>query len=338
MGDGCNDAKEVVAPLIEALYNRADSDLPKVLANVLDVDCEIHFTHPIEDLIGPAACYESVYAPLISAIPNLERRNYITMAGEVNNEIWVGCAGFYCGVFKSSWLDIPPTMQVVQMRFHEFYRVRESKVTEIQAVWDIPALMMQAGVWPMAPAIGIEWLVPGPATQDGCVPAPRDPVISADSTKLVADMLLSLGKFSTGGVDAMQLDRYWHPDFYWYGPAGIGSCCGVEGFRACHQIPFLNAMPDRVGTAETGHLFGDGDYVAFTGWPGMTMTVSGDGWMGIAPSDKKISMRSLDFWRCENGLIRENWVLIDLLDVYHQLGVNVFNRMREMTRHRRQDK
>ena len=117
-------------------YNRADSDLPKVLANVLDVDCEIHFTHPIEDLIGPAACYESVYAPLISAIPNLERRNYITMAGEVNNEIWVGCAGFYCGVFKSSWLDIPPTMQVVQMRFHEFYRVRESKVTEIQAVWD----------------------------------------------------------------------------------------------------------------------------------------------------------------------------------------------------------
>ena len=45
-------------------------------------------------------------------------------------------------------------------------------------------------------------------------------------------------------------------------------------------------------------------------------------------------MRSLDFWRCENGLIRENWVLVDLLDVYHQLGVDVFERMRELTRMR----
>jgi len=42
-------------------------------------------------------------------------------------------------------------------------------------------------------------------------------------------------------------------------------------------------------------------------------------------------MRSLDFWRVENGLIRENWVLVDLLHVYAQLGVDVFERMREFT-------
>ena len=46
---------------------------------------------------------------------------------------------------------------------------------------------------------------------------------------------------------------------------------------------------------------------------GMQMTVSGDGWMGIAPVNQKITMRSLDFRRCEKGLIRENWVLVDLL-------------------------
>jgi hypothetical protein len=43
-------------------------------------------------------------------------------------------------------------------------------------------------------------------------------------------------------------------------------------------------------------------------------------------------MRSLDFWRCENGLIRENWVLIDLLHVYDQIGVDVFSRMRSQFR------
>ena len=43
-------------------------------------------------------------------------------------------------------------------------------------------------------------------------------------------------------------------------------------------------------------------------------------------------MCSLDFWRIENGLIRENWVLVDLLDMYHQIGVDVLARMRELTK------
>ena len=54
----------------------------------------------------------------------------------------------------------------------------------------------------------------------------------------------------------------------------------------------------------------------------------------LPPANQELTMRSLDFWRCENGLIRENWVLVDLLDVYHQLGVDVFERMRELTRMR----
>ena len=45
-------------------------------------------------------------------------------------------------------------------------------------------------------------------------------------------------------------------------------------------------------------------------------------------------MRSLDFWRVEGDLIRENWVLVDLLDVYAQLGVDVFSRLREFNRAR----
>ena len=53
-------------------------------------------------------------------------------------------------------------------------------------------------------------------------------------------------------------------------------------------------------------MFADGDYVGFTGWPGMRMPVGGDGWLGIPPAEQQITMRNLDFWRCEKGLIREN--------------------------------
>ena len=62
----------------------------------------------------------------------------------------------------------------------------------------------------------------------------------------------------------------------------------------------------------------------------MEMTVTGDGWLGIAPSNTAITMRSLDFWRIENGLIRENWVLVDLLHAWRQVGVDVLARMREI--------
>ena len=48
----------------------------------------------------------------------------------------------------------------------------------------------------------------------------------------------------------------------------------------------------------------------------------------------KIEMRSLDFWRVEDRLIRENWVMVDLLQVYDQIGVDVFARMREFNKAR----
>ena len=66
----------------------------------------------------------------------------------------------------------------------------------------------------------------------------------------------------------------------------------------------------------------------------MDGTLSGDGWMGIPPVGKEVLMRSLDFWRVKNDLIRENWVLIDLLDIYQQVGLDVFSRLSEFNKAR----
>jgi len=64
----------------------------------------------------------------------------------------------------------------------------------------------------------------------------------------------------------------------------------------------------------TYHFFGDGDYAAVTGWPNMIQTVTHDGWTGIGPSGKKITMRRRDFWRIKDGTTRDNWVMEDILD------------------------
>ncbi len=321
--------KQLLAPVRAALYDYDERVLDQRLRDAFAPDCAIHLAFPFEDLDGPDALLDRAYRPLAAAMPDLERRDYIVIAGEAKGANWIGCAGTYMGTLVRPWLEIPPTGHAVAMRFHEFFRVEENRVVEMQALWDIPQVMRQAWAWPLAPSLGVEWLVPGPATQDGLVPPPRDGAQSAASAQLVHKMLTSLGR-SSEGVEAMELERYWHPKMNWYGPAAIGSTRRIEGFRRHHQIPFLHAMPNRRGDPDGGFLFGDGDYVGFTAWPGMAATLSGDGWLGIAPSNREITLRSLDFWRCENGLIRENWVLVDLLDVYSQLGVDVFARMQEL--------
>lgn len=313
-----------------ALYDFEPTAVQRVLETAFVPDAPVHLAHPFETLEGPTAFWSDALAGLYAAWPDLERRETIVIEGDSQSARWIGCCGYYTGTSAKPWLGIPATGHQVAMRFHEFFRLENGKVAEMQALWDIPEVMMQAGVWPMAPSLGREWMVPGPATQDGCA----EKGDGAAAVTCVTNMLTALGRFKDGGLAAMDLPRYWHPKCSWYGPSGIGTGRGISGFRNWHQIPFLNAMPNRVGDPTGGHLFGQGNYVSFTAWPGMQATISNDGWLGIAPSGQEITLRSLDFWRVERGLIRENWVLVDLLHVFDQIGVDVMARMQELSRAR----
>lgn len=330
--------KALIAPLRAAMYDFDEAGVRAALAKVAAPDAVFRLCVPFGDSTGPNAFYDTAYRDLLTAWPDLERRDYIVMAGpDEGGANWVGCGGYYTGTFTGPWLDVRPTGHQVTMRFHEFFRIENGQVVEFQALWDIPEVMMQANAWPMAPSLGREWHVPGPATCDGYVPGPYDDAKSSATRGHIVEMLNHLKLHpGEGGPEVMQMDKFWHERMSWYGPSGIGTGRGIAGFRNWHQIPFLNGMPDRGKYVDdiTYHFFGDGEYAAVTGWPNMIQTVTHDGWMGIAPAGKKITMRSLDFWRLENGRIRENWVLVDLLDAYQQLGVDVFARLREFNKAR----
>ena len=340
--DSHRNHQALLAPLRAALYDYESTSVRVALRETFALDATIRLTHPFEDLDGPDALFGEAFAPLAAAWPDVERRDYIVIAGaDPAGQPWVGCAGSYMGTFVDSWLGIPATGRPVAMRYHEFFRFESGRIVEMQAVWDLPEVMMHAGVWPMTPSLGRDWLVPSPATGDGLTAGLRDQAESQASVDHVIAMLSDMGRHPREPVEIMRLEHWWHPKFSWYGPHGIGTGRGIEGFRRFHQIPFLRAMPDRRGGyAGDGHFFGDGAYVGVTGWPGMAMTLTGDGWLGIAASGQQITMRSLDFWRIERReqpdgsverRIRENWVLIDLLHVYDQIGVDVLARMRELT-------
>jgi len=326
--------KSQLAPLQTALSTYDAGKVLAVATQVFAPGAKVQLCHPFGDSEGSDGLV-GAWAALGQAMPDLERRDMIILAGTTpEGQDWVGCCGNYMGTFLAPFLDIPPTGHLAHMRYHEFFRLDAGRVTEVQAIWDIPELMMQAGAWPMAPQLGAFLCTPAPMTGDGLM-------ASGDGTgtkEHVIAMLIDLCKYPYDpDPSVMQLETYWHPRANWYGPAGIGTTRGISGFRNWHQAPFLRGMPDRKLDAMgdlMSHWVAEGAYVCETGWPNMRLTMSGDGWMGIAPTGKEILMRSLDFWRVEEGLIRENWVLVDLLDVYRQVGVDVLARMREFNKAR----
>ncbi|MEL6586029.1 MAG: ester cyclase [Pseudomonadota bacterium] len=312
--------------MLDALRDCDRSQMEAAVRAAIAPEAAVHLCHPFGDATGAEGFLGAALGPLWDAVPDAERRVSLSLRGTCRQgQHWVGQAGHYAGRFDGPFLGIPGTGRMVYLRFHEFFRIEGGQAVEVQMIWDLADLMLQLGVWPMGPALGWTGVVPGPLTQDGLtIDGPGDAALA-----VVTEMLTYLGK-SDQGPEAMELPRFWHARCSWYGPGGIGTARGIAGFRAHHQIPFLAAMPDRKARVDAGHLFAQGAYVGFTAWPGMDMTLSGGDWLGIAGAGQTLTMRSLDFWRVEGDRIRENWVCVDLLHVWDQVGVDVLARMRAL--------
>jgi predicted ester cyclase len=167
-----------------------------------------------------------------------------------------------------------------------------------------------------------------PTTMDGLH---RENIQSSDSEKsqqLVINMLDELGHFDGKSLESMKLQNFWHDDFMWYGPAGIGTTRGIEGFRSNHQGPFVFSFPDR-SVDHKATIVANGNYVATGGWPHMHGTHTSGYWLGLPPSKKEISLRVMDIWRREGDLLKENWVAIDIIDMCMQMGLDVFAMMKQ---------
>ena len=325
--------KTLLAPLRTALYGGDHDALRRALLDAFAPAARIRLCAPFQEIAGPGDLWDRAYRPLMTAMPDMERRDFIFMAGprwgEENNGNegnWVGLGGNFVGTLTAPWLGIPAHGKPVFMRYHEYLRIEAGKVVEMEGIWDIPQIMLQAGVWPMAPQLGVEWMCPGPADGNGVITSPFDAGKADRSVRLVWNMLHDLQQ-----GDALTPDRglagFWHPRCCWYGSAGIGSARGHAGIRDVVLKGFRQGLSDNIRALDRGVFFGDHNLVAFTGWPSGTARHSGDGFLGLAATGKRFTRRSLDFWRIEEGLIRENWVMVDMVDLYRQLGVDVFARM-----------
>lgn len=319
MGD--HSAKETYRRIGAQLAGTSEFAVQGLLKPLYDPEVRWHGSYPHEDCVGLDAVIERFWLPLLRACPDLERRDDIVLSGDFEGRPWIAATGHYVGTFTHEWLGIPPTSGVLNARFGEFSRLSGGRIVEAYVIVDVVDVMRQAGLHPLGPALGLEDRTPGPATQDGLMSSTSESD-SAHSLTLVEQMIRGLMEYDGQTLASMGMSRFWHPQMMWYGPGGIGTTRGLEGFERHHQAPFLRAFPDRKGGDHKARI-AEGAYVASTGWPSVTATHTGADWLGLPATGKRVGMRVMDFWRREGPCLAENWVFIDMPQLLLQMGVDL---------------
>lgn len=328
------DFRAAMHTFLNTLIRAPESVLDELAHEHLASDCVWDVSHPINRLVGPDAVLDGFIRPLRKALTRVQRRDEIFIGGDNRREEggqWVASVTHYLGNFDSPFLGIAPSHHLMLARSGEFYRIDNGMITKARIILDIPDMIRQTGINPFGFSYGLETLFPGPATHDGVLPPPSQGN-GQHSLDIVEGMLADLHTFDPKTFESSNqtgASGYWHEDMLWYGPAGIGSNYLWEGFVRDHRESFLRAFPDRKGGDHYCRI-GDGNYAAISGWPSMTMKFSGD-YLGVKADGRSLTLRVMDFYRCSQGKIMENWVLLDYNDLMAQMGIDLIARAAQST-------
>ena len=317
--------KDVVLRFYAALDRAHPEGIADVIRGTTGPGYEWRGFYPFNEINDATKVAEKFWAPLRHSLTSMQRRMDVFFAGK--NEIdgfqstWVVSMGHLMGLFDQQWLGIDPTGKMACLRYCEFNRIEDGQIAETAMYFDIPHLMIQAGLDPFGGQTAAHMVQPGPMTHDGLLLGSQPAAEGKATLDAINAMCRDLGTWQLGLPLEDELARTWHDDMIWWGPAGIGATYTIERYANQHSGPFRAAFSDR---SSTGHICrtAEGHYGGFFGWPNFTATLSGE-FMGRAPTGKKTEFRVIDIYRRDGDKLAENWVFIDLIHFWNQNGFRV---------------
>ena len=326
-----------------------------VIREAFHEDVNWNGSAPIDQLLGVDALISGFWEQLLRSFPDLVRTPYIFMGGidqgestygSDQGEEWVSGCGYLTGTFVEDWLGIPATGAKTNIHFGQFYVMREGKIAESYVMFDILAVMRQAGFQVLPPAPGAEGgKVPAPVAGDGIMLTEQDPLEGRKTLQLVEAMGRGLERYDRerDGADMSKMEQwlYWDRNMKWYGPSGIGACFTLEEFADFHQRNWLHGFGDRNlshdGGGRTMGFVGEGSYSCGGIWDTVFSKHHGE-YAGIPATGKLMTIRDFDWWkRGANDLLIENWVPIDLIDLARQMGVDLMGRLKDQVEERKRN-
>lgn len=284
---------------------------------------------PIKDAASANELVARWAAPLRGALPSLSRRVHILTAGLSDGQLWVAGTGYLEGRASAEVFGIPASEGPLRLRWGEFARVDNGKIVEVQLILDFVDWFEQIGRPVLSPR-GVAGVWPAPVGYDGAAIEASSEAETQRSYDLGHDLIFGgLNVFDESDLSSMGMRRFFHPNLRWYGPGGIGACLSFEEFETLHQAPWLVAFPDRK-VARLSSLFAEDRMVSASGTMGVVATHSGL-YQGVGGTGARLEISGLDFWLRDGDQFIENWVFVDMVKLFSQMGVDLFERMRNAT-------
>ena len=298
-----------------------------------------HGPDPLNEIGGVNAWATDYWQPLLAAFSGLRRETHIFIGGpssgrvdgQQDGRMWVGGTGYLHGRFDNDYLGIPATHGDVRIRWGEFCRVADGRIAETYLLLDFVDLMQQAGYEVLPTSRGADGLYPPPKANDGILLDAQDADISAHSLDHIRRFIFdALNSYDQSELKSMGIADYFVPDIQWYGPGGIGACLSLREFEEYHQKPWLHAYPDRQ-VQDLDALIAEGVYSGGPGWAGVKATHSGN-YLDAPATHRNVEFNGIDFWKLDNDLYIENWVFVDMVHLFRQFGIDLFERLRQQLR------
>jgi len=281
------------------------------------------------------AIVEAMFAPFQAAISGLKREMHIftggvsqaSEAGSGDGAFWVAGTGYYTGRAVDEVFGIPATDTELRIRWGEFLRFDAAgNITHAQTIWDLVDWLDQIGHPVLPPSRGVPFVYPAATAYDAVLRAAQDAEETARSMALGRGLIFGgLNSFDESDLKSMGMADYFHPNLKWYGPGGIGGCLSLREFEVLHQHPWLIAFPDRK-VKHLESLFAEDRIVAASGPMGVVAHQTGP-YLGHPASGNPVEVSGLDFWLRTEGQFTENWVFVDMIHLFAQMGVDLLERI-----------
>ena len=327
------DEKKLVLEYFNSIDDAKSENLIDSISEYTSDNFKMKCTHPFNELNGANQVANNLWVPIKNSFEPIQRRMDIFYAGinslDNNEGKWVTSMGHFMGVFNKPFLDIQPNYKSILLRYAEFYKVENNKISEGAIFLDIMNFMQQLGLSIIPESTGLVCVTPGPMNHKGLKFDHSDNNESQKTLELIHRMRdrLVTGSKMKSYVEELTLD--WHDDMIWWGPGGIGASYTINGYTKGHTKPFQDSLEF---IKFNGHILSsaEDDLGGWFGWPNLIMKSMG-GYLGLTnASDIESEMRVVDLYRRDGDKIAENWIFIDHLHFLKLLGIDLLQRNREL--------
>ena len=310
--------RETILDYWRKLDAASPGDLPAIVRQHTASDIEWHGPQPFNDINGVDSVINSLWLPLRHAFPDLRRNCDVLLAGSFRDQNWVSASGWFEGEFVNDWLGVAATGEKTQVRFGEVMALEDGKIVKTYFLTDIMDVMQQGGFhlgWDAPATEGVRQPV---KHGSGIIACDQDADETRQTLRLIESMLFGLVRKD------QPMSLYWSPDMVWSSPAGVGTATGLDDFHARVHNEFLRGLGGGWSGSHNAR-YAEGRFAVSTGWPSLVAEHNGY-FLGQEPTGNMLSWRIMDFWERDRDMLTTNWVQIDMINVFQQMGVDIFAR------------